>query len=220
MHLTADLDQRIEEGTNLLHILFDVTTGGDCGGTDTDAARCHSGFVSDDRVFVKGNVHLIAGFLELGSGELMRSHVEEKEVVVSTASDKLVTAAGKLLSECLRVSLDLLTIVLELRGRDLLKLRCDTGNLVIVRATLELREDGKVELLKETSLFACEDHASAGSSERLVGSGGHDVGIFEGVSELLSSNKTTDVGHICQEVGTNLVTDSAEALVVEVSGVC
>lgn len=45
------------------------------------------------------------------------------------------------------------------------------------------------------------------------------MSIFEGVIEFLGSNKATDMSHVSQEIGTDLITNGSVALVIEVSWV-
>src|SRR6185369_6869610 len=103
---------------------------------------------------------------------------------------------------------------------------------VVVGATLVAREDGEVDgALKvveslSTSLgvdgadtLAEEDHGTTGATERLVSSGGDNVGVLEGSGDDLSGNETRDVSHINNEVSTDRVSDLAHALVVNETAV-
>merc|ERR1712087_783981 len=90
------------------------------------------------------------------------------------------------------------------RGRgDLLELRCETRDLVVVRATLERRKDGKVDgilvlvdggaFLRALGPASEEDHASARAAERLVRSGGDNIAILERALRLAGRHETADV---------------------------
>ena len=53
----------------------------------------------------------------------------------------------------------------------------DRGGRVVVRATLQAREDGLVDLLRELLAFAHEDHAAARAAQRLVRRRRDELGI-------------------------------------------
>ena len=59
----------------------------------------------------------------------------------------------------------------------------------------------------------------AGAAEGLVGGGGDDVGVRDGRGVGSTGNEAGEVGHVDEEVGSNLVGDLAHALEVELAGV-
>ena len=88
---------------------------------------------------------------------------------------------------------------------------------MLVGATLKGREHGIVDLgLKATGVLPEEDDTSPGATEGLVGGGGNNISVLEGVRSLLGSDETTEMGHIHHQQGTVGIGDGAEAGVVPV----
>lgn len=61
---------------------------------------------------------------------------------------------------------------------------------------------------------------SSRASEGLVGGGGDNVGVGEGVLHHPSSHQSGGVSHVCHEVGAHIVCSLAHAGIVVVSGIC
>lgn len=97
------------------------------------------------------------------------------------------------------------------------------GTHVVVGTTLARGEDSIVHaLLKVLGLVRVlpeEDETSTGATERLVGRGGDNVAVLEGVRELASSNETAGVRDVGHEVRAVLVGDLTQGLVVPVTRV-
>ena len=137
-------------------------------------------------------------------------------MVVSASSDHLVASLVELFSHGLRIFLDLNAVLFELWGVHLLQLGSDAGDSVVMRASMKLWEHSKVNFLHYLVFSFAKDHSSSGSSQALVGGGGHDMGVLEGVLQLLGSHQPTDMGDIREEVGADGVGDLSEPLVLQV----
>ena len=73
--------------------------------------------------------------VHLGAGEAERAKVPQHQVVLGALGGELVALADEKLREGLRVGADLLGVGLELGRGDLLELRGQAGDLVVVRST-------------------------------------------------------------------------------------
>src|SRR3954454_7607752 len=80
---------------------------------------------------------------------------------------------------------------------------------------LESGEDSRIDLLRNI-LVVGEDHTSAGAAKGFVGRGRHHIGKAERARVLSRGNEPSEMGHVDEEIGANLVADLAEALEVEV----
>lgn len=148
-------------------------------------------------------------------------------MVVRAIGLDLVAVADQVGSKGLRVGNDLLGIELELGAGSLLEGNGDGSNGVVVGASLDGGEDSLVDTALEVLtlldlgilVLAEEDQTSTGTTEGLVGGGGHNVAVLEGRFSLLASNKTGDVGHVSHEVGAVLVSNLTEASIVPLTGV-
>src|SRR5579859_6850678 len=67
--------------------------------------------------------------------------------------------------------------------------------------------------------LAVEDHGTTGSTKTLVSGCRDDVRVWERRWNCVSSNETTDVGHVSDEVSTDFVGNFLHALVVDQSAV-
>lgn len=88
---------------------------------------------------------------------------------------------------------------------------------MIMGTTLEHGEYSKIEFIKDSLIFSAKDHARARSTERFVSSSGNNISIVKRIVEFLSSHETTDVSHISKEIGTNLIANISESLVVKIT---
>lgn len=211
LDLEGNLDSLVQEIRNLLEVSLLHTPRGQCRGTDTDTAGNESAGVTVDGVLVDGDVDQIADLLHLGASETLRPQVPENKVIVRAVGNRLVTVRRKTSGKSASVGANLLGVVLPLRAGNLFERDGDTGNDIVVRATLGRRENGLVDLfLKIRVLLALgsateEDKTGTRATEGLVGGGGDDVAVLEGVVLLLGSNETANVCHVHHEVGAVLV---------------
>jgi hypothetical protein len=87
------------------------------------------------------------------------------------------------------------------------------GSLKIILLLLALLVDTPCALAEE-------DHGASRASQRLVGSGGDNVGVGEGRGDDACCDETRDVGHVREKVGANVVGNLAHALVLNQPAVC
>jgi len=226
----AELDGLVNVTSNALEVVLTHTTRGHGGGTDSDTARSQGRLVTRGGVLVAGNVDLLEDSLDTGTVESLRLQVNEDHVVVGTAGDESVTEVLELVLESLGVVDDLLLVLSELVRLCLLEGNSKSSDGVVVRSTLVTREDGEVdgtlEIVEGLDLLASlhlsladtlaeEDHGTTGTTERLVGGGGDNVGVGEGRVVDATSDQTGNVSHVDHEVAADLVANLAEALVVD-----
>ena len=108
-------------------------------------------------------------------------------MIVSASGHELVSPLGQLLPKDTSVCLDLPDVLLELGCVHLLELSGQGCDLVVVRTTLEHREYGHVDFLRQIPLLR-EDKTTAGTSQRLVRGRCHNVSVSERIVRLLGSN--------------------------------
>jgi hypothetical protein len=223
----ADLDGLVNVVSDALEVLLTHTTAGHGGSTDTDAAGGKSGLVTRDGVLVAGNVDLLQNSLDTSTVEGLGTEIQQNHVGVGTVGDELVANGLELILERLGILDHLLLVLLELRSSSVLEGNRESGDGVVVRTTLVSREDrevdGTLKVIEDVlaglgvgvaDTLAEEDHGTTGTTERLVGGGGDNIGVFEGRGDDASGNQTGDVSHINNEVGTDLVSNLAHAGVV------
>lgn len=232
LSLDADLDGLVNVLGNTLKVLLSEATAGHGRSTNADTARGQGALVSGDGVLVASNVDLLENGLNTGTVEAELTKVEEDHVAVSSISNKLVAELLELDLESLGVGDDLLLVGLELGGLSLLEGNSQGSDGVVVGATLVTREDREVDgVLKVVEgllaglgvdgadTLAEEDHGTTRATEGLVGGGGDNVSPQEGRGDGLSGDKTGDVSHVDNEVGTDRVGNLAHALVVDQTAV-
>lgn len=232
LDLLAEVDGLVDVAGNALEVLLTHTTGGHGGGTDTDTAGGQSRLVTGDGVLVASNVDLLEDSLDTSTVQALVAEVDKDHVAVSAVRDELVTESLELLLEGLGVLDDLLLVLLELGGINLLKGNSQSSDGVVVGTTLVTREDREVDgALKvihdvlaglgvsAADTLAEEDHGTTGTTEGLVGGGGDNIGVLEGGGDDTGGNQTRDVSHVDNEVGADLVSDLAHASVVDQAAV-
>lgn len=231
LDLLAEGDGGVNVAGNALEVLLTHTTGGHGGGTDADTAGGQGRLVTGDGVLVAGNVDLLKDSLNTGTVQALGAQVQEDHVAVSAVGDELVAEGLELFLKGLGVLDDLGLVLLELGGVNLLQGNSQGSDGVVVGATLVTGEDGEVDgvlkvvhdvlasLVGAADTTTEEDHGTTGTTQGLVGGGGDDIGVLEGRGDDTGSNQTGDVGHINDEVGTDLVGDLAHALVVDQTAV-
>lgn len=221
LSLERNLDDTVEELGNLFHILLLHRSGSQSRGTDSDTTGDEGRSVTGNGVLVEGDVGGITNLLNLGAGQTDRPEVPENQVVLSTVSLEPVTVFEQDGSHGSGVGADLLGVLLESGVGSLLEGDGDTGDGVVVGTTLTSREDGSVDTSLKVRFLVLseEDETSSGTTEGLVGSGGHDVTVLERRVLLGSSDETRDVGHVGHEVSALAIGDLSETAIVPVTGV-
>lgn len=217
----ANLEGTDQELADDLEVLLLHATGGEGRGADADTAWGESALVTVDGVLVESDAALVADELELVAANLLGAEIPQDKVVVSTAGGQLVALAGEGGSNGLRVLDNLLGVLLEVIGHNNLELSGNTSDGVVVRATLQRGEDSEVDAVLKVELLvlAEEDETRAGTTERLVGGGGHNVAVGEGIVDALGGDETADVGHVAHEQSSDAIGDAAEAGIVPITGV-
>lgn len=231
----AELDGLVNVASNALEVVLAHTTGSHGGSTDSDTVRSQGRLVTRSGVLVASNVDLLEDSLNTSTVKSLRLQVDENHVVVGTTSDKSEAKLLELVLKGLGVVDDLLLVLSELVRLSLLEGDSKSSDGVVVRTTLVTREDGEVdgalEIVEGLDLLASlhlsladtlaeEDHGTTGTTERLVGGGGDNVGVGEGRVVDATGDQTGDVGHVDHEVAADLVANLAEALVVDGTAVC
>ena len=120
------------------------------------------------------------------------------------------------------LTVHLLLIVFELLCGGLLHGYSNASNGVIVRAALQPREHGHVDLRLHVDILhgpPVEDDASPGPPECLVDSGGDHVTVGEGGGDHSGRHQPRHVGHVSQQPTAVLVRDGSEPAVVQTAGV-
>jgi hypothetical protein len=226
----ADRDSLVDVTGNALEVLLAHTTGGHGGSTDTDTAGGQGRLVTGNGVLVASNVDLLEDSLNTGAVDLA-AKVNEDHVAVSAVGHELVAEGLELGLKSLGVLDDLLLVLLELRGVDLLEGNSESGDGVVVGTTLVTGEDGEVDgtlkvvhdvlagLVLATDTLAEEDHGTTGTTKGLVSGGGDNIGVLEGRGDNASGDQTGDVSHVDNKVSTDLVSDLTHALVVDQTAV-
>lgn len=234
--LTLDLltedNGLVDVASDALELFLAHATGGHGGSTDTDTARGQGRLVTRDGVLVASNVDLLKNSLNTSTVQALVTEVNENHMAVSSVGDELVTELLELSLQGLGVLDDLLLVLLELRGVNLLEGNGKSGDGVVVGTTLVAREDGEVDgALKvihdvlaglgvgAADTLAEEDHGTTGATQGLVSGGGHNIGVLEGRGDNAGSDETRDVGHVDDEVSADLVGDLAHTLVVDQTAV-
>ena len=139
-------------------------------------------------------------------------------MVVRAAGDQLHAAGSQLGLQCLRVFNDLAGVLLELGLQRLAKADGLRSDDVFQRAALGAGEDGRVDALDEI-LVVGQDQAAAGAAQRLVGRGGHNVGVGDRVLVLAACYQTGNVGHIHHQHRAVAVGNLGQLLKVDGAGV-
>ena len=86
------------------------------------------------------------------------------------------------------------------------------------RAALHTREGRLIDRLGV--LLFTEDHTAAGSAKGLVGSGGDELSVRNGILVHSAGYQTRDMRHIDHQVRADLIGNLAEALEVDCAGIC
>ena len=112
---------------------------------------------------------------------------------------------------------DLFLIRLELRLERFQKSDCLGGNHVHQRATLQTRENGRIDLAFEF-LFH-QDEATARAAQRLVRRGRNEIGIRHRTRIDACGDQTGIVRHIHHEESTDILGDFGEPFEIDTQGI-
>ena len=202
-----------------LHLGCTHAAGGDSRGAQTHAGG-HKGAagLAGDGVLVGGNVHAVQALLQVLAGALLVPQVDEHQVVVGAAGDKLDPALLQGRSQSLCIFYDLAGIFLEFRLQCLSKADSLGCNHVLQRAALRAGEHRRVDALGNNGVVG-QNQAAAGSAQGLVGGGGHHIGVGHGALVLTARHQTGNVRHIHHQVCAVAVGDLGKLFKVDGAGV-
>lgn len=102
-------------------------------------------------------MHPVEDFVNFGACEVVRPHVPHYQVVVCAVGDEGLTGCHQARCNCSCVLDHLFAVNAEFWCGHLLELDGERADLMVVWATLEHRENGKVDLVSEFLL--AEDNA-------------------------------------------------------------
>ena len=131
-------------------------------------------------------------------------------MVVGTAGDDIDAPVDKGAGHGAGVGHDLLLVGNELVALGFQKADRLGRNHVHQRAALAAGKHRGIKLLLQFLVGAGQDNTAARSPQRLVGGGGHHIGVRHGVGVNACGYQAGHVGHVDQQVGTHLVGDLAK----------
>lgn len=238
----GDLNGTVQEIRDKLDVRLEHVSRGDCGRAETNTTWHLCGGVTGHGILVDRDANNVAELLELAAGESQRAKIPENKVVIGTVGLQLVPVGNEFLTEGLRIGDDLLSICLPCGLSGLQESGGDTGNGVVVGATLACREDRIVDtLLKILSLVAVlaeENQTSTRTTKSLVSvyvfrlakgnavvenedirSSGDDITVLEGVGKLPGGDETTCVSDVRHEERSMFVGNGTESSIIPVTRV-
>mmetsp|Transcript_30795 Transcript_30795/g.87102 ORF Transcript_30795/g.87102 Transcript_30795/m.87102 type:complete len:236 (-) Transcript_30795:821-1528(-) len=184
LHLNGNGHCAVKELPNLPEVILLEATGCHGGGANADTAGSDGTGVTLHAVLVQGDVRKLTDTLHFAPGDAVWPAVPQQQVVVCAAGDQLVPIAHEGLCQSRDVLPNLLRVVLELLGANLLEGHGQSADLVVVGAALEGGEHRKVDLflkvvhgalglpslevVRRFWALAEEDHAGAGATQGLV----------------------------------------------------
>ena len=139
-------------------------------------------------------MYLIEYLFHFGPRESMRSNIPHHEVVVSASRDEDFAFLGQRSAKSLGIQNHLLRVIPELLRLHFLHLHCYSCYVRVVRPSLILRKNSKVNRLFK--LLPIEDDSGPGSPETLVRSARDHIAVLEGRPEQTRSDQTARVGHV------------------------
>lgn len=149
-------------------------------------------------------VHRDCGFVESGLGidavEACRAEVDQENVVVRAAGNDAEAEHRETRGNRLGIVHDLSRVVAEFRLKRLVEADRLGGDDVHERAALDTWEHLSVDFLGK--FLAAQDEASTRSAQAFVCGGGDEVGKRNRGGMSASGNKSRDVGHVDEEIGT------------------
>lgn len=204
--------------SDLLHIAFFHTAGGDGGGTDSDTGSDEGLLlIEGDGIFVYGDAGFIEGGGGVFSGDTDGGEVCAHEVVIGTAGDDTDILAFEGGGEGLGVGDDLAGVFPEGGLEGFGEADGLSGDDVHEGAALDTWEDLLIDGLCVG--FFAKDEAAAGATEGFVGGGGDEIGEGDGGGVEAGSDEAGDVRHIDHEVGADVICDGTEAFKIDNTGI-
>lgn len=156
-----------DEVGDLLDVFFHHAAGGDRRSSDTDARWLHrAAGVEGNTVFVDRDAGFIQGVRSVGAVQVFIAEIDEHDVVVSASGADAETVMCETGRDGLGVFHDLLRVSFELRLKCLTKADGFRGDDVHQRATLDTRENLRVDFFRE--LFFAENDPAARPAQGFV----------------------------------------------------
>lgn len=230
-NLLGQLKSPMNEADHIVHVRLRKSTRRQCWRAQSDARRVERRFVSGNGVLVARNRNLFENVFGTGSGDLYVAQVDQHQMHIGAARRNRIATGDQSVAQFLRI-LHHLSLVFDEFGRFCLSHGSrDTGNCVVVWTALKTGEYGCVDLrlqvihnlvavgLDTTNAFAEENHTSSGTAQCLVCGCRYNVAVLEWTGNYTGRNQTTDVCHIREQVGSVLVGNRSEALVVQTTRV-
>jgi hypothetical protein len=177
--VAALVESLVDPGGNLAHLRLLHAAGG-----ERRRAHANSGGL-EGWVGVVGDgilVHRDAGLSQrqfgLRAEDALLENIDQHEVIVCSSGNDAEAGLLQGLSQHLGVGYDLRGVGLELRTEGFAKRDCLGCHDVHQRTALLAGKNGFVD--RRGQVLAADDHAGAGATQRLVRSGGGDVGLGHG----------------------------------------
>jgi hypothetical protein len=166
---------------------------------------------------VKVNRDGAANVDHLGAGQASCFGTEDHHVEVSSTSGQGVAKPDVLVGKCLGICANFSGVFLPLWGHRCFELCGESCDVVVVGTALQHREEGIVDPLVQAFLSPADDHTCSGAVERLVSRGGDHICVFEGVSDLTSSEQTGKMCNVNKKESTYIIANLTESLIIDVS---
>mmetsp|Transcript_21861 Transcript_21861/g.70606 ORF Transcript_21861/g.70606 Transcript_21861/m.70606 type:complete len:349 (+) Transcript_21861:274-1320(+) len=169
------------------------------------------------RILIERNAHSLCQFLQLGACQSKRPQIPQHQMVVGSPRNNGIPPVHQRRRQRLGVGLDGADVSGEGGLLRLAESHGEGGDLVVVGAALQAGEDCEVDVGLEP--LPVEDDTGAGAAQRLVGGGGDDVAMGEGVVALPRGHQPRDVRHVVEQEGPDRVRDLSHAGIIPVAGV-
>ena len=137
-------------------------------------------------------------------------------MIVGAARHDRQASIGQRRGQRLGIGDDLMRVSLELRRQRFLERHGLGRDYVHQRATLQAGEDGAVELLGQRLVIG-QDDARTGTTQRLVGRGGGDMGMRDGRGVRAARDQAGEMRHVGEQISAYLVGNLAEAFEIPVA---
>ncbi len=131
-------------------------------------------------------------------------------MIVRTPRDDLVAPFHQTGAHRARIRKNLLLVYGELRLQSFEKRDRFRGNHVHQRSALRPGEYQRAEFPGDLRILARENEAATRSAQGLVGRGGHDVGVRNGVRIQTRRHESGNMRHVDHEIGTDASGDDGE----------
>src|SRR6266542_3880427 len=198
------MNNRRDEASDLAHLGFLHSTRGDCGRADAQTGSDERlVLVKRNGVLVNGDERSLQSFLSILACDSfsVHPHINEHQVVVSTAGNQTQPLLLQLAGERLGVGKDLTLILFEIVSQCFAKSDGLGRNDVNQWTALDSREQLSINLLR--MLFLAKNQTTARATQSFMRSSGHVVSVRDGRRMQTSSNWPGYVGYIGEHASAN-----------------